>query len=64
MNNLKCLRSQIGKSQETIAKEMNVSQQAVAKWENGEAMPRADKLPELARILQCEISDLFEDETA
>lgn len=61
MNNLKCLRNQLGLSQENIAREMNVSQQAVAKWENGESMPRSDKLPELAKILQCDISDLFEE---
>ena len=64
MNNLKYLRNKAGLSQENIAHEMNVSQQAIAKWENGDSMPRADKLPELARILQCEISALFDDETA
>ncbi len=61
MNNLRCLRNKLKLSQENLATELNVSQQAVAKWETGEAMPRADKLPELAKILQCDISDLFDE---
>ena len=31
----------------------------IAKWETGAALPRADKLPELASVLNCEISDLY-----
>lgn len=64
MNNLRYLRNKVGLSQENVAHEMQVSQQAIAKWENGDSMPRADKLPELARILNCTISDLFDNETA
>ena len=58
------IRRQRGITQVELARCLNVSQANISQWENGEAMPRADKLPELARILQCEISDLFEDETA
>lgn len=56
MNNLKYLRNRLNLSQENLATELKVSQQAVAKWETGEAMPRADKLPELAKVLQCDIA--------
>ena len=61
MNNLKYLRNRLNLSQENLATELKVSQQAVAKWETGETMPRADKLPELAKILQCDIADLFDE---
>ena len=33
----------------------------VSMWERGERTPKADKLPELAKILCCEICDLFEE---
>jgi len=33
----------------------------IAKWESGEAMPRADKLPEIAKALDCTIDDLFKE---
>lgn len=62
MDNLKFLREKRGLSQENLATKMNVSQQSVAKWETGVAMPRSDKLPELAKVLECEISDLFGNE--
>lgn len=62
MDNLKFLRDKMGLTQESLADKMNVSQQSVAKWETGQAMPRADKLPELARILGCDVSELFKKE--
>ena len=43
-----------------LAARLNVTQTAVAMWENGRGTPRADKLPELAKILGCRIDDLFE----
>lgn len=64
MIKIKALRERTGVTQSELAEKLHVGQSTVAMWENGENMPRADKLPELARILQCEISDLFEDETA
>ena len=62
MKNIKRIRGSKGLSQCEVANSLDVSQQAVAKWEAGEAMPRADKLPEIARVLDCEVSDLFEKE--
>ena len=60
MSRLQQLRESMRISQTELAKQANVTQQAVAKWESGESFPRADKLPLLARILGCTISDLFE----
>lgn len=61
MNRLKYYRKQKGFSQTDIAERIEVSQQAVAKWEAGEAMPRADKLPLLAKVLNCTTDELLEN---
>lgn len=50
-------------TQKELADKLNVDQTAVSQWERGEAMPRADKLPEIAKILGCTIDDLFEDDS-
>lgn len=62
MNNIKFLREKNNLTQESISKIFGISQSTVAKWETGEAMPRSDKLPKLAEILNCRIEDLFKDE--
>lgn len=59
MNAIKYYRKKSMISRAKLASALKVSQQAVGKWETGAAMPRADKLPELARVLGCSISDLY-----
>lgn len=59
MNYIKELRTKLHLSQIELAKKVNVSQQAIAKWESGISMPRSDKLPLLASALKCSINDLF-----
>lgn len=59
MNNIKILREQIHITQRELAEILKVGQSTVAMWEVGKAMPTADKLPELARILGCTIDALF-----
>lgn len=59
MKQLRVLREAASISTATLATEMGVSQQAVGKWERGEAMPRADLLPKLADVLGCTIDALF-----
>lgn len=61
MSKIRNLRENKGLSQENIARELKIKQQAVAKWESGSALPRADKLPQLAKILDCTIDELFEN---
>lgn len=61
VNAIKTYREKRGLSQAAISDALNVSQQAVAKWESGEASPRADKLPALARLLGVSVGALFED---
>lgn len=62
MNTLKILRERIGLSQTELATAINVSQQSVAKWESGVCSPRTDKLPEIAKALNCGIPDLFNEQ--
>ena len=61
MHNIRVLREKNGFSQQQVAEVVNVSQQAVARWENGLAKPRADLLPQLAALFHCTIDELFRD---
>ena len=56
---LKEFREAKKKTQAEIASRMNVSQQAIAKWENENSLPRADKLVQLAKILDCTVDELL-----
>lgn len=60
MNNIKQKREAKGLTQNEFALKLSVDRSTVAKWETGEAFPRADKLPQLAEILGCRIDDLFD----
>ena len=56
---MKMLRERRKMSAAKLAAEMGVSQQAVSKWERGEAMPRAEILPKLADLLDCTVDALY-----
>lgn len=60
--NLKEVRNKAGLTQQDIADKLKVDRSSVAKWESGEAMPRVDKLKQLAIILDCTIDDLLSDQ--
>lgn len=62
MIKIKGAREKLGISQCELAKRLSVCQSTVAMWENGTNTPTADKLPQLAKILNCTIDDLFSDE--
>ncbi len=49
-NNLKIFRKQNGFTQEQIAEKLNVTRQAVAKWERGETVPDIENCIALADI--------------
>ena len=55
------MRKKVGMTQLEFSELLNVGQSTVAMWENGENAPRLNKLPEIAKILGCEIADLFDD---
>ena len=59
MHNIRVFREKNGFSQQQVAEVVNVSQQAVASWENGLSKPRADLLPRLAALFHCTIDELF-----
>ena len=59
MTNIAKLRLQAGLTQMAISETLKIDRSTVAKWESGEANPRADKLPALAELLGCAIDDLF-----
>lgn len=59
MNALKKMRLKRRLSQEDIAKKMGVTPATVCRWENGEFLPRADKLITLAKVLKCSVGALL-----
>lgn len=61
MVNLAKLREKRGLTQENVSRIMGIDRSTVAKWEAGDALPRADKLPILAKLYGCAIDDLFQE---
>ena len=60
---LKMLRASRGLSQEQLAAELNVSRQAVSKWECGDAAPDLDKLRAICTyfaVTHCTLSLLWQ----
>ena len=52
-------RKDAGFSQEQLAFELNVSRQAVSKWESGASYPDITLLPPLARLLKIDLNTLL-----
>lgn len=57
--NIKAIREKKGLKQTDIAEKLNINQSAVAAWETGKALPRAETLIALADILECSIDELL-----
>lgn len=53
------LRIKRGLTQDALSKKLRVTRAVVSAWETGKAVPRLDKLKPLAKVLQCEITDLL-----
>ena len=49
-------------TQKEVAKALGVKESAVSKWERGLAKPRADKLPQIAKLYGCTIEKLLTDD--
>ena len=49
-------------TQSQLAEKLNISDRAVSKWENGICLPDAGNMPELCKILDITINDLFSGE--
>lgn len=59
---IKQLRKAAEIKQSELAEELGVDNSTVAKWETGAAKPRADKLPALAKILNCTVDQLLRED--
>ena len=53
------IRKERGYTQENLAELLNISPQAVSKWENGHSLPETALLPLLAKTLETSIDALF-----
>ena len=56
------LRKKSGLSQEQLASELNVSRQAISKWEAGSSVPESEKLIALSEYFQVSVDYLIKDE--
>ncbi len=52
------LRKNSGLSQEELAEKLNVSRQAISKWECGESMPDTDNLITISRLYKISLDEL------
>ena len=58
---LKRIRSKFGLSQEQLAEIMNVSRQAITKWENDNGLPDVSNLKELSKVFDLTVDYLLDD---
>ena len=59
---LQKLRKEKGLSQDQLAEALNVSRQAVSKWERDEAVPEIDKVIKLSEIFSVSIDSILKEE--
>ena len=61
---VQALRKSRGWSQERLAEELQVSRQAIGKWESGSALPDTENVVELSRLFQVSTDYLLHDNYA
>ncbi|MBO4937088.1 MAG: helix-turn-helix transcriptional regulator [Clostridia bacterium] len=59
--NIKVLRDKFDLSQEQLADKLNVSSQAVSKWETGESYPSIDTLVRMSRLFCTSVDSMVTD---
>lgn len=59
---IKELRLKAGMTQVQLAKKMNVDQSTVSHWEIGETKPMRKCHKKLARVLGCDLAELYKEE--
>ena len=59
MNRIRELRQEKQLSQEELARLLGVDRSAVAKWETGTNLPRAEKLIMMAKVFGCSVDELL-----
>lgn len=53
------LRKEAGYTQASLAKALNITDKAVSKWERGNGLPDASLLPQVAKLLDCDMDILI-----
>ena len=56
------LRKNSGLSQEQLAEQLNVSRQAISKWESGTAVPESEKLVAISNYFSVSVDYLLKDD--
>ncbi|MEG2610408.1 MAG: helix-turn-helix transcriptional regulator [Bacilli bacterium] len=56
---IKVNRQKKGWSQDELAKQLNISRQAISKWETGESQPDVDKLLVMSEIFDITLDELI-----
>lgn len=59
---LYALRKKSGLSQEQLAEQLNVSRQAISKWESGRSVPESDKLLAISQYFQVSLDYLMKED--
>ena len=59
---LYALRRKSGLSQEQLAEQLNVSRQAISKWESGHSTPESDKLLAISQSFHVSLDYLMKDD--
>ena len=62
--NLATLRKKHGLTQMDLAEKLNVSRQAISRWEVGAAVPSTDNLKTLSELYGVSVDDILKGETA
>lgn len=60
--NLKTLRKMTNMSQEQLAEKLEVSRQAVSKWETGEGYPETEKILTICKMFNCSMDEILQGE--
>ena len=59
---LYALRKKSGLSQEQLAEQLNVSRQAISKWESGQSVPEVDKLIAISKYFNVTLDYLMKED--
>lgn len=59
-NKIKQIRKRFGLTQEVLAEKLNVSRQAIAKWEIGKGMPDVENLQAMSNLFGISIDALLD----
>lgn len=59
---LKAIRKQAGMSQEQLAEKLNVSRQAVTKWETNTGIPNIENIKAISALFDISIDELLSNQ--